>query len=416
MPANEAKLDAALASMNDAVFISDAAGRFVEFNDAFATFHRFKDKASCAKSVDEYPTLFEISTLAGERVPLDEWPIPRALRGEAAAGIEYLLRRLDSDASRVGSFSYAPIRSDAGGVVGCVITARDVTAAKAAEALRESLAEQLRESQKMEAIGTLAGGIAHDFNNLIAAILGNAQLALEDAAGNRAVETSVNEILKAARRARSLVQQILSFGRRQPTERRLVSLAPIVDEAVGLLRAGLPARIRLEVFKSPDVALVLADPNQIEQVILNLVSNATQALQGQPGNVEIRLEGAPIDADLIVQRPALKAHFDAHAGPAVRLAVSDDGVGMDRATFDKIFEPFFTTKPVGEGTGIGLSVVLGIVQAHDGVVLVDSVEGKGTTFSVYLPGVEAGSPARHADVEAGQPGLRAAKHVLSASD
>ena len=258
----------------------------------------------------------------------------------------------------------------------------DISARKRDEAAKASLEMQLRESQKMEAIGTLAGGIAHDFNNIIAAILGNAELARQDASANPRALESLEEIRKAGARARALVQQILSFSRRQPTERKRIALAGVIEESVRLLRATLPARVALEVDCAADAPLVLADATQIEQVIINLASNAMQAMRGTPGRIGIRLDTLLLDAALANAHPALRAQLPERKA---RLVVEDDGPGMDPATLARIFEPFFTTKPVDEGTGLGLAVVHGIVTAHEGTITVESEVGKGTRFTLYLP-------------------------------
>ncbi len=262
---------------------------------------------------------------------------------------------------------------------------RDVTERNAAEATRASLESQLRESQKMEAIGTLAGGIAHDFNNIIATILGNAELAHHDAGANEPLLESLDEIRTAGMRARDLVQQILSFSRREPTTRRVLNLAPVVEESGRLLRATLPARVALELYCDPTVPAVLADKTQIEQVLINLATNAMQAMLDSPGRIDIRVDSVPLDRALEDAYPALHDLLARHPGRAVRLTVSDNGPGMDAAMLERIFEPFFTSKQVGEGTGLGLSVVHGIVQAHEGAIVVKSELGQGTTFTVYLP-------------------------------
>ena len=281
----------------------------------------------------------------------------------------------------------------------------DITARKQAEAERASLEAQLRESQKMQAIGTLAGGIAHDFNNALATILGNAELARQDSANNPPTLESLEEIRKAGTRARNLVQQILAFSRRQPTARKPIDLAPVVTEATHLLRATLPARLSLAVH-CDQVPPVLADASQIEQVLINLGTNAMQAMRNAPGRIDIRLDTVILDATLTGAHVALEDLRARSPERRVRLSVSDNGPGMDAATKERIFEPFFTTKPVGEGTGLGLSVVHGIVQGHEGVITVDSEPGKGTIFTVYLavaevdasinpvsPGTEAHFPA-----------------------
>jgi CheY-like chemotaxis protein len=181
------------------------------------------------------------------------------------------------------------------------------------------------------------------------------------------------------------VRQILAFSRRQVTELKRTALAPIVEESVHLLRATLPARLALEVHCDAEVPAVLADTTLIQQVLINLATNAMQAMKSGPGRIGIRLDTVMLDAALVDAYPALRAMHEKHPGRTVRLAVSDDGPGMDAATLGRIFEPFFTTKAVNEGTGLGLSVVHGIVQTHEGVITVDSEPGKGTIFTLYLP-------------------------------
>ena len=270
----------------------------------------------------------------------------------------------------------------------------DITDRKQAAQKREELESQLRESQKMEAIGTLAGGIAHDFNNIVAAILGNAELAREDSAGNAHALESVEEIRKAATRARALVQQILSFSRRQPTEFKAIGLAPLVDETLRFLRVTLPPRITLVAVCDPDVPQVLADATQIEQVLLNLVTNAVQAIGAEQGHIEIRLDSTtPSPMPLQGQTALLRLHAK-RPGCLVRLTVKDDGPGMDVATITRVFEPFFTTKSVGKGTGLGLSVAHGIIQKHEGTITVQSQPEQGTTFTVYLPAIDVQSHAQ----------------------
>ncbi|MEI6737295.1 MAG: ATP-binding protein, partial [Pseudomonadota bacterium] len=281
-------------------------------------------------------------------------------------------------------------------MLGRVWTFRDITERKLAEANRLSLEAQLRESQKMQAIGTLAGGIAHDFNNILATILGNTELARQDIGANPPAIDSINEIRKAATRARDLVQQILSFSRRQPTDKKLIALLPVIVESARLLRAALPARIELKLDCEPDGPLVLADATQIEQVIINLCTNAMQAIHGQPGKITLRLDTIALDGAAVAAHPgnpSLHRLHQQHPGRTVRLAINDNGSGIDAAIVGRIFEPFFTTKAVNEGTGLGLSVVHGIIEAHEGAITVDSRLGEGATFTLYLPIAEASALA-----------------------
>jgi PAS domain S-box-containing protein len=262
------------------------------------------------------------------------------------------------------------------------MTITDISKIKLAEAARKALENQLRESQKMQAIGTLAGGIAHDFNNALAIILGNAELARQDAAANLPVLQSLEEICKASIRSRSLVQQILSFSRRQPVDMKPIDLVPVIIETERLLRSTLPSRLSLEV-NCGEVPPVVADASQIEQLLLNLVTNTMQAMHIGNGHIAIQLETVTLDDKHTYDNLALKDLC--YQRTVLRITVSDNGPGMDAATKQRVFEPFFTTKPFGEATGLGLSVAHGIVQGHHGAITVDSEPGKGATFTIYLP-------------------------------
>lgn len=267
----------------------------------------------------------------------------------------------------------------------CFCVDFDLTERRAAEDQRLALEMQLRESQKLEALGTLAGGVAHDFNNIMAAILGNARLALEDVHDNDPASISLQEILKAGSRARDLVQRILSFSRRQVLERRVIALSAVVDESVRLLRATLPRTLELQVVCDPQTPPVLADATQMQQVLLNLCTNAWQAMpdlaSGQL-HIELRPHRGPPPPSLTVGSvPGMPAGW-----PEVNvcLTVRDNGSGMDAKTMERLFEPFFTTKPPGEGTGLGLAVVHGILRDHQAGIHVDSAPGRGSTFALYF--------------------------------
>jgi PAS domain S-box-containing protein len=256
---------------------------------------------------------------------------------------------------------------------------KDITDRIRAEKDRERLEEQLQQAQKMEAIGTLAGGIAHDFNNILASVLGYTELALEDAPEGSRLHQNLSEVLVAGRRARHLVDQILAISRQEKQEKTVVNLIPMVKEALKMLRATIPASIAIQEKIGDEKLLIRADPTQIHQVIMNLATNAKQAMPGQKGVLTVELGFVHFDEGINSRVP------DLAAGPYALLRVRDTGEGICEAHLNKIFEPYFTTKKKGRGTGLGLSVVHGIVKSHQGHISVESEPGSGSTFSVYLP-------------------------------
>jgi len=263
---------------------------------------------------------------------------------------------------------------------------------------RRRLESQLQQAQKMEAIGTLAGGIAHDFNNILAAVMGYTDMARSDIPEESRTRSYLEEVLKAAERAKELTKQILVFSRKGESkpgqEWSGVQISLIVKEALKLLRATLPTTIEIrQDLAAPPNSLVMADPTQIHQVLMNLCTNAGYAMRETGGVLEVGLE--------VVELGAHAAEVDPDLGPGryLKLIVGDTGHGMDSATMAKIFDPFFTTKPQGEGTGMGLSVVHGIVKSHGGAITVHSESGQGSVFHVYLPKIEqAAQPGTTGDV------------------
>jgi PAS domain S-box-containing protein len=273
---------------------------------------------------------------------------------------------------------------------------------------RKILEEQFRQAQKMEAMGTLAGGIAHDFNNILGSIIGYTELSQLKLSANPQVRDYLDSVLRASRRAASLVRQILSFSRQEKLDRAPIHLEPVLTETIQLLRASIPATVEFVTSLAKNAPKVLADTNQIHQVVMNLGTNAFHAIKDRAGRIEFRLERCVVDAAHAATQPRLRP------GVYARLSISDNGCGMDKATIQRIFEPFFTTKPPGEGTGLGLSVVHGIMESHDGAISVYSQPGEGTVFHLYFP-AHAGEGAVEAS-EAGPAPLGRGEEILFVDD
>jgi PAS domain S-box-containing protein len=278
--------------------------------------------------------------------------------------------RKDGSKVWVEALAYSTRDSD-GKPNGILIILRDVSD-------KRKLEGQLNQAQKMEAIGTLAGGIAHDFNNIMMAINGYTQLA-SMASNQPEVRQHLDTVTRACSRATTLIKQILTFSRQQPQERKPTQLYEVIDETIALLRASLPSSIEIVTTLESAAPAVLANAGQIQQVLLNLGTNALHAMKGQAGHLEFILEPFEVDKHVAEQNPNLQP------GKYVRISVSDSGHGMDKETLQRIYDPFFTTKPVGEGTGLGLAVAHGIMKSHDGAITVYSQRNVGTTFRLYFP-------------------------------
>ncbi len=295
-------------------------------------------------------------------------------RGEVWKG-HFVNRRKDGSLFEEES-TISPVRDRTGNIINFVAVKRDVTQ-------EVKLERQLNQAQKMEALGTLSGGIAHDFNNILGIIFGYSEMALLDIEQGSQVRDNLQQVLKAANRARDLVQQILAFSRQSEQERKPLQIGLVVKEALKMLRSSLPSTIEIkEEVKSKGA--IHADPTQVHQILMNLCTNAGHAMREKGGTLYVSLDDLVLDDLMSAQYPGL------NPGPYLRLSVSDTGHGMDQSIMDRIFEPFFTTKGPGEGTGMGLAVVHGIVRSYGGTITVYSEPGNGTTFHIYLPRIETG--------------------------
>ena len=264
-----------------------------------------------------------------------------------------------------------------------IMVISNITARKMAEKEKETIEAQFRQAQKMEAIGTLAGGIAHDFNNILAAMIGYADLALEDIPQANPARSSLEQVLIAGSRAKELVKQILTFSRKTEQEQKPIEIAPIVQEALKMLRSSVPVTIEIREKIEATYSVIQANPTQIHQIIMNLCSNAAQSMGEERGLLEVSL------TDIDIEAPVFTHFGNLQAGKYLKLTIRDTGTGIDSKIMSRIFEPFFTTKGVDKGTGMGLSVVHGIIESYGGVITVESELGKGTTFDVFFPRIES---------------------------
>jgi signal transduction histidine kinase/CheY-like chemotaxis protein len=284
---------------------------------------------------------------------------------------------------RHGEVTVVPVFDEDGRCTHLIGSVHDLTERANAEEQRRRLELQLHQAQRLQSLGTLAGGIAHDFNNVLTAINGYADLAIAEQGRPEIILESLLEIRKAGRRASDLVRQILMFSRKEEPVRRPLALRPEIDEAIKMLRATTPAAIQIQTRVAADTPTVLADATQLHQVFTNIGVNAAQAIGSAGGTIDVVAEAAVVDENA---PPELA---DLPSGKYARITVRDSGAGMDAATLARAFEPFFTTKPVHQGTGLGLSVVHGIMTAHQGAVTVESKVGKGTAVHLYFPAADS---------------------------
>ena len=397
---------AAIGSVKDGFALYDKDDRLILFNDQYK--HFYPTVAHLIEPGASFETLMRAHAESGRPV------------GEFEDDEQYIAARLARHRNPSGTHEYEladgrviELRENKTPDGGIVSLRTDITERKRAERERANLLDQFHQAQKMEAIGTLAGGIAHDFNNILTSILGNASLAQFDLAKDHPAQEQLIEVIAAGRRAQRLVQQILMVSRAHERELEAVRLDLVTKETLRMLRATMPATIALDLRQRADQPTVLSDATQLHQVVMNLCVNAGHAVSENGGTVRIELDDADVDgatASLIREgtsqdaptpiRLATEADGTARlwigclkAGPHVKLAVSDDGRGMDSRTLARIFDPFFTTKDIGKGTGLGLVAVQGIVLAAGGAIAVTTAPGRGSIFKILLPRAAAEAPA-----------------------
>jgi len=349
----------------DPVVVYDIEGRVTYFNPAFKRVFGWTLEECLGKKMDIF-------------VPKEAWPetkmmIENVLAGTSFSGIE-TSRYTKEGKSIPVSVSGAIYRDRDGNPMGSVVNLRDIREQKQLQA-------QLQQAQKMEAIGTLAGGIAHDFNNILSAIIGYTEMSLGDVEQGSLLYNNLQKVLNAGGRAKDLASQILTFSRQSDQDLKPVKVKLIAKDALKLLRASLPTTIEIHRNIQSDSA-ILADSTQIHQVLMNLCTNAGHAMREKGGILEVKLVDVEVDSDFTASYPDLKpGHF-------LKLTISDTGHGISPHVLERIFDPFFTTKEKGEGTGMGLSVVHGIVKSHGGMITVYSEPEKGSVFNIFLPAIE----------------------------
>lgn len=371
-------------SANDAIFIIEG-DQFVDCNDMAVELFGAKGKAQVvglkvwnfqpSKQPDGVDSKTKAQNYIGTALKGDPQRFYWQCRRLDGAGVdtELSLSRMD-----VGTKTY----------ILCV--ARDITEKRALEA-------NLMQAQKMEAIGTLAGGIAHDFNNILSAIMGYTQLLQMKVPEDSDLRKNLDQIFSSSRRAADLVKQILSISRQQAQEQKPIQFRHIAKEVIKMLRATLPTTIVIRDHIASDLGIIHADPTQMHQVLMNLCTNAAHAMQKEGGIIKISLENIRIEKELA------DFHAQLEPGHYMMLTVTDTGEGMSPEILTHIFDPYFTTKETGQGTGLGLSVVHGIISRHGGAITVDSKIGRGTTFTVYIPLSDSPAPTEHMHKESPLP-------------
>jgi two-component system, cell cycle sensor histidine kinase and response regulator CckA len=373
----EAILRSVLTNLADAVIVADRQNRYLVYNPAS---ERMFGKPTPDSTATDWAQDYVFSLAGASTVIAAEYlPLARTIRGEEVDDLELLVQMPTTAQNFWISVNGRPLRDHRGEVNGGVIVCRDITERKRAERAILESEKQLRQAHKMEAVGRLAGGVAHDFNNLLTVISGYSNLLLYDPDCNEQQREQAEQIAQAAERAAALTGQLLTFSRKQVVHNQPVQMNKTIEGIGNMLRRLAGEDIEIVYRLSSDLGNVIADPGQIEQVIMNLAINARDAMMPKGGKVFIETRNVQVDVSRLAHNPEVQP------GRYVLMTASDTGCGMSPETQAQIFEPFFTTKEKGKGTGLGLSIVYGIVQQCGGYITVHSRLGHGSTFAVYLP-------------------------------
>jgi PAS domain S-box-containing protein len=361
------RLATAIEQAGESVVITDSHGKIVYVNPSFEAITGYTQQ----EAVGQNPRILKSDEHTKEFYK-DMWNT--ITNGTVWRG--HLINKKKDGTLYDEEATISPVKNTSGKIINFVAVKRDVT-----EEIKWE--DKLRQAQKMEAIGTLAGGIAHDFNNILSAIIGYTELAEYEVPEGSKTRKNLREVLNAGRRARDLVKQILAFSRQGEQERKPLQVSHIIKETLKLLRASLPTTIEIRQFIENETGIIEADPTQLHQLLMNLCTNAAHAMNNNGGILEVGIRDVEVGRE-----DRGSAFLNVPHGTYVMLTVRDTGHGMSVEVLNRIFDPYFTTKEKGDGTGLGLAVVHGIVKSHGGAITVYSEEGKGSTFNVYFPAIK----------------------------
>lgn len=368
---SEEKLRTIFESANDQIVYIGIDGTIIDVNDKVEEVWGYKRAEIIGKNYAE------LNFMSPKEMEKTETLFDNLYKGNPVQNLELEAMKNDGNTLFI-EINARPVKKE-NETIGFLLVIRDITERKQAQKEKKNLEERLQQAQKLEAVGTLAGGIAHDFNNILTPILGLTEMSIHKLPDGDITKKNLKEVFRAANRARDLVKQILAFGRPSEEDKFPIQLQHIVKDAIKLIRATIPASIDIKTFLDQNCRAVFADPTQMNQLVINLCTNAYQAMQEKGGILKVSLK------EKIVETSSDLLHPDMIPGPHIQLEVSDTGHGIEPKILQKIFDPYFSTKQIGDGTGIGLSVVHGIVKSHNGSINVYSEVGKGSSFEVLLP-------------------------------